>query len=236
MIYAVGLPKVSVTMTIKSLKRLAPVLLWLFLILVLIIPIFIYTHTFGWHITNDHQRWGEMGSAFSGIYTPILSILTLIVLVAQIRIQASQTVHEHNQAYVHEARADVEYYLAQLGLELDKCVKDQVSVRQFLLDSFEYVDDLDTLRSKDFHQLAVEINRRFPSIGAIWSAFYPLLEGLGSSSNYPYEHNFHAAKQKAIAVISFGVCAALDNYYWCLSEGRAIFHFQYSSLLSESEI
>ncbi|HAF02126.1 MAG TPA: hypothetical protein DCG63_12660 [Methylophilaceae bacterium] len=215
-------------------KKIASVIFWTALFLVFISPIFLYIYTFGWHITNDHQRWGEMGSAFSGIYTPLLSILTLVVLVVQIRIQSSQATYEHDRAYISEARADVEYYLNLLNYELDKTVKDQVTVRQFLLEAFAYVEDIDTLKAAERLKIAQEFNRKLPLVSGIWGAFYPLLQGLGANVHYPYEHNFSAAKQKAIATTSFALCVALDNYYWCLSEGRVNFHYQYSPLLAKN--
>ena len=56
---------------------------WIILLiisLIMLMPIAVYIWRFGIIISNQHLRWAEMGSAMSGIYAPILSLLTLVVL------------------------------------------------------------------------------------------------------------------------------------------------------------
>ena len=170
-----------------------------------------------------------MGSAMSGIYTPILSIFTLLVLVIQVRLQNQSVTHERDQSYIQEARSDIEFYLAQIDLELDKTLKNDATVRKFLSEGFSYAD-VDSLKSKELLKIAQEFNRQFPRSSAIWSAYYSILAGLGSQQHFPYKHNFEAAKQKAISMLSYEICVALDNYIWCLSEGRLKFSYQFSQV------
>ncbi len=54
------------------------------LIVTMISPIFFYQQVFGWGLWQTHEEWAQMGSALSGLYTPILSLLTLIVLIIQL--------------------------------------------------------------------------------------------------------------------------------------------------------
>ena len=44
----------------------------------LILPAAIYVYIFGPNLSDSHQRWGEFGSAMSGIYASILALLMLL--------------------------------------------------------------------------------------------------------------------------------------------------------------
>lgn len=203
---------------------------WIFPILIgaaLAAPAVTYVVTFGLSVTDNHARWAEMGSAMSGLYTPILSLLTLAVLVAQVRSQVQMNTHHFDQTYIQEARADIEYYLTQLDLELSKRLPDGATVHQLLNSSFAY-SRLADLRSDEARQMAKNLNRQFPRIFSVWSAMYSIFAGLSSQKHYPYKSNFVAAKQKAIAIISFETCVALDQYVWCASEENLKYPFQFS--------
>lgn len=197
---------------------------------VLAAPVVAYVATFGFCISGSHARWGEMGSAMSGLYTPILSLLTLGVLVGQARSQVRMNTHHFDQTYIQEARADIEYYLTQLDLELSKTLPDGTSLHCFVNSVFAYAR-LEDLRSEDVRQSAKNLNRQFPRIFSVWSALCSIFAGLDSQKRYPYESNFVAAKQKAVAIISFETCVALDQYVWCTSEENLKFPFQFSTEL-----
>ena len=193
-------------------------------------PICVYIYVFGWHISDNHARWAEMGSAMSGLFTPILSLLTLGVLAAQVRLQGEMNKHAFDQAYVEEARSDVHYYLSQLVSELAAEFDNGSVLRAELVSSFAYASVV-KLRDPECTRIARALDRKFPRVISLWGAFYPVLEGLRVNSHPPYEHNFGAAKQKAIALLSFEVCIALDNLVWCASEGQLRRNYQFSSSL-----
>ena len=58
---------------------------WIYILIVLILlPIILYIYKFGSLIlSNKHNHWAEFGTYLGGIYTPILSILTIILLAFQ---------------------------------------------------------------------------------------------------------------------------------------------------------
>ena len=205
----------------------------LVLAIVISAPIAVYIATFGFHITSDHARWGEMGSAMSGIYTPILSILTLAVLIIQVRLLNQSTIHESDQSYIQETRSDVEFYLAQIDIELEKIVQGgKRNVRMYLSEGFAF-SDIESLKSTKLVNVAQALNREFPRLSSIWSAYCSRLEGLGSQQHYPYKHNFIAAQEKAIAMVSFETCVALDNFNWCFSVGKISSSHYFSPVVSE---
>ena len=139
----------------------------LVLAIVISAPIAVYIATFGFHITSDHARWGEMGSAMSGIYTPILSILTLAVLIIQVRLLNQSTIHESDQSYIQETRSDVEFYLAQIDIELEKIVQGgKRNVRMYLSEGFAF-SDIESLKSTKLVNVAQALNREFPRLSSI---------------------------------------------------------------------
>lgn len=200
----------------------------------LITPIALYVSTFGSELSAIHTRWGEMGSAMSGVYSPILSFFALIVLVGQVRLQNQINRHQYDQSYIQEARSDIQYYLEQLDRELDKKLESGVTIRDYLHSAFEFADS-NALRSQQVLEMARQFNRIHPRVCAIWSAIYPVFAGLRSQKQFPYKHNFSSAKQKTIVMTTFSTCVALDNYIWCLSESTLSFEYEFSPAISSQD-
>lgn len=198
-------------------------------------PVAFYVYTFGLHITSNHSRWGEMGSALSGIYTPILSLLTLVVLLAQVRLQERMNEHTFDQSYVQDARSDVQYYLSELAREVSREFDDGSEVGAMLVSTFVYAS-VEELASEWFLQVGKALNWRHHHLLSIWSAYYSILAGLKTSKYPPYTNSFEIAKQKAIMMLSYEVCAAFDQYMWCLSERRLSFVFEFAQHLQGAAI
>jgi hypothetical protein len=205
-----------------------------FIATVLIAPIAAYIFTFGTQITGNHARWGEMGSALSGIYTPILSLLTLTVLLAQVRFQAEMNKHAFDQSFVQEARGDVHYYLAQMAQEFTKEFDDGSEVGRMLIESFGNAS-IEELRGPKWGEIAKELNKRNHRLMAVWTAYYSLLSALQVNKHSPYAHNFEGAKQKAIVMLSYEGCAALDRFTWCVTQGRLAIRHEFATDIPEQE-
>ena len=52
----------------------------------LIAPIIIYVYKFGFGLWSSNDDWARMGSFFGGIYTPILTLMMVLVLIRQTNI------------------------------------------------------------------------------------------------------------------------------------------------------
>lgn len=198
------------------------------LCLLLIAPILIYTHEFGWTITANHTQWSEMGSAMSGIYSPLFSFLALLVLIAQTKSQKQINEHQYDQSFILEARGDIHYFLDQLERALEVEIKPNVTFRNVLSASFIPAAG-QALEPEDRKMLAWELNSAHPRPFATWQAIYTVLAGLKTVKRYPYEHNFSAAKQKIIMIASYESCVALDNYSWAVTEGRFSMDYEFST-------
>jgi hypothetical protein len=201
-------------------------------LLLLLAPIIVYIITFGISITNNHTRWSEMGSAMSGIYSPVIAMLALVVLIRQVKSQELINGHQFDQSYIQEARSDIQYYLEQLNKSLNEIVNEEVdpniSVRDFLHATFLNIY-IDELTPEDYLKDLRKFKQTHPKPFDIWSAIYPILEGLNSVNRQPYKNSFSAAKLKIIVMTSFETCVALDNYHWCLTEDRLRIKYQFSN-------
>ncbi|MFS2017385.1 hypothetical protein ACEN88_12505 [Massilia sp. CT11-108] len=209
------------------------VLRWIVISAVLVAPIIVYIWTFGTVISNDPNLWSAMGSAMSGIYGPILSVLTFFVLIMQVRMQRETNVHTYEQAYLQNAKADLDFYLAQLVKALEKSYGSDIPARTILRRWYEQAT-VEQLSGEPLKQAAKEMEQRVPQLQAIWAAIYPIYAGLSSSSRTQFNLHFVSAKQKTIAMISFPTCVALDHYLHCITEGRLGYVYQFSPTLSPS--
>lgn len=43
-------------------------------------PMILYIHKFGFGLWNSHTRWGELGSFFGGVFGPLFSLISIIIL------------------------------------------------------------------------------------------------------------------------------------------------------------
>ncbi len=188
------------------------------LCLLLLVPIGAYISIFGFSISANHARWGEMGSAMSGIYGPILTVLTLAVLVVQVRMQSESNKHVYDQAHLQLAQADLTFYLCRLEAQLNAPVVSGVAPA-VILRSF-MVGTLEELRNFQLRALAVDFNRRHSTIIATWQAVLSIYRGLLVVNEEPYKQHLTSGKLRAISILSYEVCAALDNCLWSSSEGQ----------------
>jgi hypothetical protein len=213
----------------RPLPVIAKVLLTLFA-LALVAPLIVYVSVFGVTISHDHGRWGEMGSAMSGIYSPVLAFLALLVVYGQLKSQNRFQEHEIDQRYIEQNRADIHFYLEQLDRALQVKNPNGATLRQMLHDCFLF-NDAALFGDPKRIELPQGMNSQYPQLLGIWGAIYPVWVGLDSQKRFPYLHNAATALQKMIAVASYDTCVALDQYHRTLTEGRVKVPYQFSPLL-----
>ena len=200
----------------------------------LLLPIVVYIWQFGWRISSDHTRWGELGSAMSGIYTPVLALATLAVLVMQVRLQAEMHRHERDQAHVQQAGADIEFYVQRLDVVSATAAAHGNTVRDVLHGQFQPPNALE-LDSERLRTVAKEIDGAFPQVLALTYAIQAILAGLSATQDTPYRLSFTSAVQKLIAVLSFETCVALEHFHRTRTENRMNSKYYFSPQLSPTE-
>jgi hypothetical protein len=200
--------------------------------LILMMPIVVYVNVFGYKVSNKHQVWGEMGSAMSGIYGPILTILTVSLLIHQLRLQQQTNKHTFDQWFLQDTKADVEFYLIRLAEVLNKPLRGQ-TVRDVLRSNFGNAS-VQELEGEPLRQITDTLHRDVPSLGDMWSAMYGVIAVLEWVDDTAYKREFVSAKLKAQAMLSQPTCIALDNYLFCRApdEYRA-YRFQFSRNLAK---
>jgi hypothetical protein len=197
-------------------------------------PIIIYIQKFGFTISSDHERWSEMGSAMSGIYGPMLAFLAFGVLILQAQMQSESNRHMNDQSHFQQANADTTFYLSKLESALARSDASGKTAAQHLEAAFAFVT-LDDLRKDDIAAAVVIWDRSHPQLFAAWAAYQSIVAGLATVKEQPYLNSLSLVKQRAIVVLSYKTCAALDNYIWCKSKGRLSGPYLFSDLpLDES--
>ncbi|WP_338415538.1 hypothetical protein [uncultured Sphaerotilus sp.] len=194
------------------------------------VPLVVYMYVFGAKLSSNHTQWAEFGSAIGGIYSPLVALLTLAVLAKQVTLQAQMNVHESDQAYLQQAREDIEFYSTQMAQAVNCMVLPGKSLRAVLHENFE-CQNIAELDSQELRQLAANIHASIPPALDIWAAIYPIFMGLEAGKTRMYTMTLGSSSQKLIALLSFETCVAIDNLHRARSEGRAKVNYVFSPLL-----
>jgi len=196
--------------TLRDIAILVTVFSFLFL------PILIYVYQFGFTLSANHQRWAEFGSVMSGIYSPIIAFIALFVLIGQSRAQISMNEHQFDQTYIQENRKDLDFYIDKLENYLVQGYDKELNIRSHLEASYLNLSNEELLSSTRV-EFAKEFYQKHPKVFDIWLAVYPILIGLNSQKEFPYEHNFTSSELRITSSLTLSTCIALDCYYYCLS-------------------
>lgn len=184
---------------------------WTLGLLILIAPLLAYVVEFGPNPSDDHNRWGTFGSYLSGIYTPLLTIITLLLLRRQIILQARMNDHQYDQAYVQQARSDVEFYLTELGRILNVSVGKGHTLGTFVAEAFEYAT-LANLDSEALRATAKKVHISEPRLIGLIHGIQQVLGGLDVPEGVHYRLALTSGRQKAVALIGFPMLVALEHY------------------------
>lgn len=196
----------------KVKKRLAQLIIFITLWL----PIVLYAYQFGFTLSSDHKVWAEFGSIMSGIYSPIIAFIALLILANQARIQLSMDKHQHDSAFIERNRNDLDFYISKLESYLDKSYDEKLTIKEYLILNFSNVSNAQLLEVKTKEKAQAFVFSH-SQVFDIWSAIYPILIGLDSQKKYPYVHNFESSKLRISSCLYFGTCVAMDNLYRCVS-------------------
>ncbi|KUJ75288.1 hypothetical protein AVO42_08115 [Thiomicrospira sp. XS5] len=163
-------------------------------ILILSLPIALYSYKFGFGLWNSNHEWAQMGSAFGGLYAPILSILTLFVLVKQFQIQKQMHEHEHRAT----------------SREISFNMVEKFTIKIESMFTQEVVDDLICLSKLSRGSPEAEIlKRRYLDIFTLWATVHATLK------NYEKQEPRMIVDLASIAVLhlTFNMCATLEEAY-----------------------
>lgn len=206
-------------------------ILFVTLLLLFLAPLVVYVATFGASLSKSHSIWSEFGSAMAGIYAPIVALTTLFVLLAQLRLQKQLHTHETDQAYIHQARSDIEFYCTQLVKVMSATLYPGKTIRAVLHENFQ-PRTADKLDDEEHRGLAANIHYVAPEVVDLWAAIYPILGGLTAGETANYQMTLNSSKQKLSAMLSYETCVCLENLYRARTEGKIKVAYSFSPLLS----
>lgn len=198
-------------------------------------PLLLYVSTFGFVPSTSHPRWAEFGSAMGGIYGPILTVMTLWLLVLQYRMQRQMSIQQANQLLLSRASDDIQTNLEIIAKAVEKKLVGMTDVRRLLLTHFEDAT-VEQLLSDGKHEFAWELEAKLPEIYMHWSAVYSDLSGLKKLEGTAQDGHLVSLKFKLISTLGFPLCRALDNYLFAITRGRTAYPYGFNpSLPQESE-
>ncbi|WP_229722338.1 hypothetical protein [Xylophilus rhododendri] len=178
--------------------------------LILLAPVAIYSFTFGITISHSHTRWAEMGSAMSGIYGPLLSFLTILVLGQQFKLQRSSEKRAIDQIYFDKCRADFLRSVLKLESAFSKNKECGENVKVSFTQEFGWLLDA-ALHNSGTHVLAMQWLEDTPTLANEWISINALMAGLNSSAERSFQNELVWMKGRAAAEFGFATCVALDN-------------------------
>lgn len=205
--------KIGKSINKKSVSKSTLVLI---LLLIFTSPIIIYTLNFGFHLTADHQRWAEFGTFISGIYAPVLSLVTLLVLVSQYRMQNKMNEYQIEQTTISRLVNDNTQFLEAICRELDSAPYIRTkSVEDILMDHFFFLS-ADDLANDEKYRSAIMLYKKVPKISDCWMALTSTLATLEMIEGSSYKAAFSSELLRVQSTLSHGTCTSLDNYMRCL--------------------
>ena len=189
-------------------------------------PIIIYTYQFGFGIWNEHSKWAEMGSALSGIYSPIIAALASYILIIQTRSQnrmnSYQTQmhknqnemykHQYDQDFINRNEDSTHFYINELKHLLNQQTSLEKPVSEFV-NQFSGIPEAE-LRSSQNVALSKLFISNHKNIFYLWSAITNGLVGLKSQSDVAYKSSYTSLLLRINTIITHESCLALDKLFY----------------------
>lgn len=209
---------------------------WVVLIsAVLLAPIAVYVGIFGTRLSHEHERWGEMGSAMSGIYAPIVALLTLIVLAFQVRLQKQLNEHMITKDTVDASFAEIDDHLQRIESMLEAEMID-FTVKWYLIQTVGHTVCREELDSLSYgRSVLTGIDTVHPNIREAWVAIIEILADLRGNSGYSYQKAYHKAHDKLSMVLTRKLCCALDHHVFVCLEGETRLNYAFSPFLKTNK-
>lgn len=179
------------------------------LFIILLSPILAYIYKFGFGFWDQPNEWSDLGSYVGGIYTPILSLITLAVISIQIFIQHQQYQH----SLIQHQEAQIKEYLIALEEALTVNM-DGVSSRDFLVGLCLDISKDDI---KDVSiEIIMEFNQCNHRLYSMWCEVMKCLMFLEKISNQNVYNKvvFESNKNKVIAYLNPQTCRMLDRFHF----------------------
>ncbi|TDR71540.1 hypothetical protein DFP78_11674 [Photobacterium lutimaris] len=184
-------------------------------------PVILYACNFGVGIWRTQEEWAKMGSALGGIYAPILSLLTLIVIVRQLNLQWQMNKFQHDQWYIDKCMSQGHKALVNLKCILSAEIKGQDGVT--CQELFEKIHE----RGKK-HEIDVFLQCNL-QLQSATTFFFSNLEGLRSSNEPIYKTSYMDLVTEGSSVLGYVQMQMLEEQIMFKVNGRPLSHYPKAS-------
>lgn len=178
-------------------------LIFLLTATILLTPIGLYIYKFGFGLWDTTTSWSELGGYIGGIYAPILTFLTLLVLCVQIYLMQQQ----NNQALMQQQECILTEYLLELTNALTIKI-DELDTKLFLEKLFKDkdLDEIDNIPCNSIYQ----VNEENHKIYSLWCGVNGCLNRIDALS----KDQCGTAKNKVVIYVNPATCRTLDKYIY----------------------
>lgn len=187
----------------------------LIVLAIFLLPIAFYSYQFGFGVWSSHQKWAEMGTSFSGIYSPIIAFLGFVILIGQFNLQKVITKHQFDMSFIQDNKSELSYYLDKMS-DLLKAPMVPEGNAINILKTIVVLEESD-LRRDAYKEVCLDFYNRNQLIFDIWLAIQPILVGLDSQKEIPYQHSHTSSYLRITTMISFECCIALDKVLFSIN-------------------
>ncbi|MEH6502169.1 hypothetical protein [Halopseudomonas aestusnigri] len=193
----------------------------------LLAPIGIYIQHFGSKISSNHELWGQMGSAMSGIYSPILALATICILALQYRVQRRQQKYIETKGVIDAAYSDAMAALQIIDTEL---ASTDLKKAMRNLPDFAKMEPHEREKKEGFYASIMgdylkAHDRLLPS----WQRVYLNLVGLKDLPSEQVKLKFQVG-----TTASYHIAIALDRlHYLCMNDSGV--QYLYDASLNDSK-
>lgn len=142
-------------------------------------PIGLYIDKFGFGYWGEHQKWAEFGSYIGGVVTPILTLITIVFLLLQLKYLAEGLESERKHRLQTETNAEIDYFTNLIAVRVA-----DVKTTQSKSFSFEY-----TTQELDEFQL---------ELIQLWNCIYIALMPFLDKRAFENQHDKAIIKIKAV--------------------------------------
>ncbi|KHT56355.1 hypothetical protein RJ43_05490 [Alteromonas macleodii] len=186
------------------------------LIVLFLLPIILYTYKFGFGLWEEHHSWAELGTYFSGIYSPLVALLAFLILAQQSKSQYQMDKYHCDQAYIQEARKDLDFYLNKIEHDLNTVTESGATALDELILLSQEINE-DNARSSRIRSKVTTLRSNCRLAFDLWTAIGPILAGLSANKEPHYTHALQSSKHRIVAILSNSACIALDKCFFSLN-------------------
>jgi hypothetical protein len=178
---------------------------------ILVSPIAIYVGQFGIGVWGSHSAWAEMGSAIGGIYTPILTLMMLIVISRQVDLQQVVITNSESTKKMQQFHDDFLYYLSHLENLLAKHEGKYLD---------NYLKQINVLADNELQEEIPPNNFQNLDLTTSWHAVTNQLFSFRNSNEKLFQDAASSKEHYILITLGIEKCVSLDKFLVQFNKGK----------------